>query len=92
MLKNMVSKVATDHPKSWHQHLGYVLWALREVPQETTGVAPWMTVFGRLPRRPLAVLKENWTGQCDATLSLGQTTAKYLEELRKNLQIVGNLR
>ena len=46
-----------------------------------------MTVFGRLPRGPLAVLKENWTGQRDAPLSLGQTTAEYLEELRKNLEI-----
>ena len=27
-LKNMVSKVASDHPRSWHQHLGYILWAL----------------------------------------------------------------
>ena len=83
-LKSMVSKVAKDHPKSWHQHLGYVLWALREVPQGTLGVAPWMMVFGRLPRGPLAVLKENWTGQRDAPLSLGQTTAEYPEELRKN--------
>jgi len=36
-LKNMVSKVAIEHPKSWHQHLGYILWALRECPHETTG-------------------------------------------------------
>ena len=33
------------------------------------------------------MLKENWTGQRDAPLSLGQTTAEYLEELRKNLEI-----
>ena len=58
-LKNMISKVAADHPKSWTTYLGYVLWALREVPNETTGVPPWMLVYGRLPRGPLAVLKEN---------------------------------
>jgi len=40
-----------------------------------------------MPRGPLAVLKENWTGQRDALLSLGQTTAEYLEELRKKLEI-----
>jgi len=86
-LKNMVSKVAIEHPKSWHQHLGYILWALRECPNETTGVAPWMMVFGKVPRGPLAVLKENWTGQRDAPLSFGQTTADYLEKFRKNLQV-----
>jgi len=36
-LKNMISKVAADNPKSWHKHLGFVLWALREVPNSTTG-------------------------------------------------------
>ena len=86
-LKNMVSKVATDHPKSWHQQLGYVLWALRECPNETTGVPPWVLVFGKLPRGPLAVLKEEWTGQRDPPLSFGQTTTEYLEELRKNLEV-----
>jgi len=29
--KNMISKVAADHPKSWSQYLGHVLWALREL-------------------------------------------------------------
>jgi len=43
-LKNMISKVAADHPKSSTTYLGYVLWALREVPNETTGVPPWMIV------------------------------------------------
>ena len=33
------------------------------------------------------MLKDNWTGQRDAPLSLGQTTVEYLEELCKNLEI-----
>ena len=52
-LKIMISKVASDHPKSWTKYLGsvlwakylgYVLWALREVPNATTDVPPWFTV------------------------------------------------
>ena len=69
-LKNMISKVAIDHPRSWTKHLGHILWALREVPNETTGVPAWLMVFGRLPRGPLSVLKENWTGLRDLPLSL----------------------
>ena len=86
-LKNMISKLATDHPKSWHQYLGFALWALRESRNETTGVPPWVMVYGRLPHGPLAVLKENWCGQREAPLSLGQTTVDYLQDLRKNLEV-----
>ena len=55
---SMISKVAIDHPKSWFNHLGCILWALREAPQESLGVPPWLVVCGRIPRRPLAVLKD----------------------------------
>ena len=47
-------------------------------------------VYGRLPRGPLAVLKENWCGLRDAPLSLGQTTVEYLNELRQNLEIASS--
>jgi len=84
----MVNKVASDHARSWHPHLGCVVWAQRECPNETTGVPLWMVVSGKVPRGPLAVLKENWTGQRNVSLSFGQTTADCFEELRKNLEIV----
>ena len=86
----MISKVAIDHPKSWTKYLGYVLWALRELPTATTGVPPWLMIYCRLPRGPLAVLKENWCGLRDAPLSLGQTTVEYLNDLRQNLEIASS--
>jgi len=86
----MISKVAADNPKSWHTYLRYVLWALREVPNETTGVPPWTMVYGRLPRGPLAVFKENWCGLRDAPLNLGQSTAEYLNDLQTNLEVAGS--
>ena len=33
-IKRSLSKVAMEHPKSWHKQLGYILWALREVSNE----------------------------------------------------------
>jgi len=83
----MISKVAIDYPMSWAKYLGYVLWALRECPHETTGLPPWVMVYGKLPRGPLAVLKENWSGQRELPLNLGKSTVEYLEDLRKNLEI-----
>jgi len=78
--------VAAENPRSWHTHLGFVLWALCEVPSSTVGVPPWLLAFGRLPRGPLAVLKDTMVGKTELPLNLGKPTTEYLEELRKNLE------
>jgi len=83
----MISKVAVDNPCSWHKHIGFVLWALREVPNSTTGLPPWLLAFSRLPRGPLAVLKDTMTGKVELPLNLGKTVSEYLQELKKNLQM-----
>jgi len=45
-LKNLINKVASDNPKSWHKHLGYVLCAIRETPNLMTGVRPALLAWG----------------------------------------------
>ena len=40
-IKITVSKLACDHSKQRWRYLPYVLWAYREVPNETTGQAPY---------------------------------------------------
>jgi transposase InsO family protein len=86
-IKNMIHKVAYDHPKRWHQYLDFILWALREVPNETTGVPPWVLAFGHLPRGPLAVLKEAWCGEVDLPLDLGKGASEFLNELREKMKV-----
>jgi len=44
-MKSIVSKLAMDHPKQWNTYLPMVMWCLREVPNETTEVAPWTLVM-----------------------------------------------
>jgi len=61
-IKRSLSKVAIEHPKSWHKQLGYISWALREVSNKSTCIPPWVLAFGFLPRGPLAILQESW---CD---------------------------
>jgi len=85
-VKNMINKVAYDHPKQWHKYLGYILWALREVPNETTGVPPWVMAFGYLLRGPLAVLKESWVGDADLPLDLGKKCGKLLARFARQTQ------
>ena len=86
-LKRMISKVAMDHPRSWYNYLGHVLWSLRECPNESTNLPPWVMVYGHLPRGPLAVLKESWVGHRDFPLSLGKTAEDYLADLRQSLEV-----
>ena len=86
-LKGMIHKVAYDHPKQWHKYLPYILWALRESPNETTHVAPWLLTFGHLPRGPLAVLKETWSGERDLPLDLGKDAVTFLQDLKDKLDV-----
>ena len=82
----MINKVASDNPKSWHKLVGFVLWAIRETPNETTGVPPALLAWGRVPRGPLAILKDMMTGKVELPLNLGKTASEYLEELKRNLE------
>ena len=86
-VKCMVSKIAADHLKTWYKYLGYVLWALREIPNETTGVPPWVMVFGHLLRGSLAILKESWCEGKTLPLNLRKSTTDFLNDLRQKLEI-----
>jgi len=43
--------------------------------------------MGNLPRGPLAVLRETWTGERDSPPGLGKSVTEYLRELHQNLEI-----
>jgi len=84
-VKNIVSKLAMDHPKQWHTYLPMVMWYLREVPNETTGLAPWTLVMGHLPRGPLAILKDSWCDK-ESSISFGKDARDYLRGLHIQLE------
>ena len=62
-----------------------MLWALREVPNATTGASLYMLVYGHSPRGPLGVLKESWTGESDTGANLAQPVEDYPLDLRSIL-------
>jgi len=84
-LKNIINKVAQNHPKLWQKYLAYILWAFRECPSELTGVSPWVLVFGHLLRGPLSVLKETWSDAVDLPLDLGKNVTEFMRDLRNKL-------
>ena len=62
-LKSMLHKYATESGKDWDKLLPYLLFAYQEVPQASTGFAPFKRLYGRPVRGPLDVLKEEWEAE-----------------------------
>ena len=86
-LKSMLKKFVNKNGKDWDEYLPYLLFAYREVPQETTGFSPFELLFGRKVRGPLDVLKESWTGVTEPE----SPVAAYVCEMRKRLQEMAEL-
>lgn len=62
-IKKMLRHImASSEPRSWEKNIEYLLWSYRSIPHATLGVSPYQMVYGRLPRGPLSVLKDNMTG------------------------------
>jgi len=54
----MLKKVCAEKPKDWDRYIGPLLFAYREVRQESLGFSPFELVYGRSVRGPLLILKE----------------------------------
>lgn len=64
-LKSMIAKLCQERPKTWDRFISAVLFAYREVPQESTGYSPFELLYGRKVRGPMAILRDLWTHECD---------------------------
>ena len=80
-LKAMLKKFNNTRGSDWDEYLPYLLFAYREVPQESTGFSPFELLYGRKVRGPLDVLREEWTGEHRSTQSVGQ----HLMDIQKRL-------
>ena len=55
----MLKKFVSERVQHWDKFLPYLLFAYREVPNESTGYSPFGLLYGRIIRGPLAVIKES---------------------------------
>ena len=76
-----------EHGRAWHKVVPFLVWALREVPNSTTGLSPFMLQFGIPPRGVLTVLKETWSGQHQ--VPGGKTVVQYMDNLAKLMESAG---
>ena len=68
----------------WVQQIPFVLFALRQAPNRTTGFSPFELVYGHYVRTPLDVIYEGWRGKVGEGLAVGV----WAEELCERLEIL----
>jgi hypothetical protein len=61
--------------------LPYILFAYREVPQESTGFSLFEMLYGHRVRGPLDVLKESWEGDKKSSESI----IEYVLKMRNRI-------
>ena len=86
-LKTMLRKFVQEHPNEWDKLLPYLLFAYREVPQESTGFSPFELLFGRHVRGPLDVMKESW----EEKEGVGEDILTYVVKMREKLRAMTEL-
>ena len=67
--------------KNWDQLLPHVLFAVREVPQASTGFSPFELLYGRRPRGLLDLAKEAW----ESRPSPHRTLVDHVEQVRERM-------
>ena len=78
----MLKRVLNEKSYSWDLMVPYVLFAYREVPQESTGFSPFELIYSRDVRGPLDVLKESWSSgekEMDDILTYMMKTREKME-------------
>ena len=82
-LKQMLRRMCAERPKDWDKYLPALLFAIREVPQESLGFSPFELLYGRNVKGPMAILRELWSGEAPDEQVL--STYQYVIELRDRL-------
>ena len=60
-IKAMLKRLCQEQPREWDKFLPALLFAYREVPQESLKFSPFELIYGRQVRGPMQVLRQLWT-------------------------------
>lgn len=83
-LKTMLRRVIQSEPKHWDRYIPPLLFAYRELPNESTGFSPFELLFGRRARGPMDILAKSWTGQTDSDEA--KPLYQYVFDLKNTLK------
>lgn len=80
-LKSMLRRTIEWDGQNWDQLLPFLMFAISEVPQASTGFSPFELLFSHRPRGLLDVMKENWEQQP----SPHNTAIEHIEDMREHV-------
>ncbi|XP_037779144.1 uncharacterized protein LOC119575564 [Penaeus monodon] len=84
VLKSMLKKLCIEQPQNWDRYIPSVLFAYREIPNDTLKFSPFELLYGRRVRGPLTILYELWTN--DNLDSNVKNAYQYVLDLRAKLE------
>ena len=88
-LKKMLIRMSNEQPKEWDRFIEPLLFAYREVPQESTGFSPFELLYGRTLRGPMSILRDLWTKEGIDNEVI--TTYQYVFDLRNRIEDTCNV-
>ncbi len=83
----MVRKFLKEDTKYWDKWLEPLLFAVREVPQASTGFSPFELLYGHQPHGVLDVIREAW----EEGPSTCRSEIQYVMDLRAKRHKLGRL-
>ena len=84
MLKQVLLTMCPERPNDWDKYLPALLFAVREIPQESLGFSPFELLYGRNVRGPMQILRELWS--VEETDEHARLTYQYVIDLRERLE------
>ena len=81
--KTMLKKFCLESELDWDEGVNYLVFAIREAPQESLGFSPFEMVYGRQLRGPLSLISDEWLKQPGVEQTV--TAEKYMEKLKNML-------
>ncbi|GFO39480.1 Zinc finger protein [Plakobranchus ocellatus] len=81
--KTCLRRLCSEQPRQWHRYINPLLFAYREVPQESTHFAPFELLYGRTVRGPMHILRELWTKEIEEPDV--KSSYEYVLNLRERL-------
>ncbi|KAK2723902.1 hypothetical protein QYM36_002308 [Artemia franciscana] len=85
-LVQLSKKFVMDNPRDWDHFIPYVFFAYRETPQALTKFSPFELLYGRRPRGPLDVIKEQREDAGNSTVRPAYELLSVRERLRQILE------
>ena len=62
-VKSMLKRMTHERPGDWDRYIPALLFAYREVRQESLTFSPFELLYGRTVRGPMSILRELWTDE-----------------------------